>query len=278
MRDFLEHHGLWILLAAAVLSVLLAVSSFVGFTMPENVVNVLATPFRVAGNALSVWFNDSQDHYRDVTALQEENERLRRQVAEMEQAIRQAESDSEENRRLRQLLELREQRRDLSDLETALITEYSVTNWTASLTLDKGSSHGVENGDCVMDMTGAMVGVVSQTGTNWCTVLTLTDMETSVGAQVFRTKELGVAEGNFALMERGRLRLDYLPADCKLLEGDLVVTSGLGGYYPSGLVIGSVEEVLRDDSGSASYAIIVPRVDVNSLTQVAIVKSFDIVT
>ena len=278
MRDFLEHHGLWILLAAAVLSVLLAVSSFVGFTMPENVVNVLATPFRAAGNALSVWFNDSQDHYRDVTALQEENERLRRQVAEMEQAIRQAESDSEENRRLRQLLELREQRRDLSDLETALITEYSVTNWTASLTLDKGSSHGVENGDCVMDMTGAMVGVVSQTGTNWCTVLTLTDMETSVGAQVFRTKELGVAEGNFALMERGRLRLDYLPADCKLLEGDLVVTSGLGGYYPSGLVIGSVEEVLRDDSGSASYAIIVPRVDVNSLTQVAIVKSFDIVT
>ena len=278
MRDFLEHHGLWILLAAAVLSVLLAVSSFVGFTMPENVVNVLATPLRAAGNALSVWFNDSQNHYRDVTALQEENERLRRQVAEMEQAIRQAESDSEENRRLRQLLELREQRRDLSDLETALITEYSVTNWTASLTLDKGSSHGVENGDCVMDMTGAMVGVVSQTGTNWCTVLTLTDMETSLGAQVFRTKELGVAEGNFALMERGRLRLDYLPADCKLLEGDLVVTSGLGGYYPSGLVIGSVEEVLRDDSGSASYAIIVPRVDVNSLTQVAIVKSFDIVT
>ena len=196
----------------------------------------------------------------------------------MEAAVRQAESDSEENRRLRQLLELREQRRDLHDLETALITEYAVSNWTASLTLDKGTMHGVEEGDCVMDTTGALVGVISAAGLNWSRVLTLVDMDTSLGAQVFRTKELGVVQGEFSLMEKGRLRLGYLPADCKLLSGDVVVTSGLGGYYPSGLVIGTVEEVLRDDSGSSSYATVVPKVDVSTLTQVAIIKSFDIVT
>ena len=52
----------------------------------------------------------------------------------------------------------------------------------------------------------------------------------------------------------------------------------LGGYYPSGLVIGSVEEVQKDDSGASSYAVLVPEADLDSLTEVAVIKSFDIVS
>lgn len=74
-------------------------------------------------------------------------------------------------------------------------------------------------------------------------MLTIVDTDTSMGARVFRTKDLGLAQGDFSLMDENRLRLDYLPADSSLLGGDLVETSGLGGYYPLGLVIGSVEEV-----------------------------------
>lgn len=58
----------------------------------------------------------------------------------------------------------------------------------------------------------------------------------------------------------------------------MVQTSGLGGYYPSGLVIGTVEEVLVDESGAASYAILAPSADLDALTEVFVVKSFDIVT
>ena len=56
------------------------------------------------------------------------------------------------------------------------------------------------------------------------------------------------------------------------------MTSGLGGFYPSGLVIGSVEEVQLDDSGAAAYAILEPKVDFGQLAEVFIIKSFDIVT
>ena len=164
------------------------------------------------------------------------------------------------------------------DLEAALITEHTVSNWTSALTLNKGSQHGVELHDCVIDETGALVGVISEVGLNWSRVLTLVDTDTSLGAQVFRTGELGLAQGDFSLMEKNRLRLDYLPANCQLLSGDLVVTSGLGGFYPSGLVIGSVEEVQPDDSGAASYAILKPKVDFDELAEVFIIKSFDIVT
>ena len=104
------------------------------------------------------------------------------------------------------------------------------------------------------------------------------DTDTSLGARVFRTKDLGVAQGDFTLMRENRLRLDYLAADCKLLAGDLVETSGLNGYFPSGLVIGSVEEIQVDDSGAASYAILVPEVNLDALTEVFVIKSFEIVT
>ena len=66
-------------------------------------------------------------------------------------------------------------------------------------------------------------------------------------------------------------------ADSTLLNGDLVVTSGVGGYYPTGLVIGSVEEVKLDDSGLTQYAVIAPMVDFDELSQVFIIKDFDIV-
>lgn len=279
MKDFLKHHGLWVLFAAAVIAVALAAMSLLSNTSSPlvNVANVLASPFRSAYTAVATWFNDKQNYYKDTTALEEENAALRRRIAEMEEEVRQAESDRAENARLRELLNLTEQRREFT-YETAYITEHAVTNWTSSLTLNKGTAHGIAVGDCVVDETHALVGVVSAAGTNWCTVLTIVDTDTSLGAQVFRTKDLGLAQGDFSLMEEERLRLDYLSADCQLLAGDLVETSGLGGFYPSGLVIGSVESVQMDDSGAASYAILAPQVDFDELTEVFVIKDFDIVT
>lgn len=279
MKNFLKNNGLWILFAAAVISVALALMSYFSATSAPlvNAANTLVSPFRAAYTAVATWFNDKQNYYRDTTALLEENAALRKRIAQLEADLRQAADDSEENKVLRDALELSQQRRDL-ELENAMITERSATNWTSSLTLNKGTSHGVESGDAVIDGTGSLVGVVREVGVNWCTVLTVVDTDTSLGAQVFRTKDLGVAQGDFALMREERLRLEYLPADCALLPGDVVVTSGLNGYYPSGLVIGSVEEVQLDDSGASSYAILAPEADFDSLTEVFVIKSFEIVT
>ncbi len=280
MKKFWKEHGLWVLFAMAVISVALALLSVFSTTSSPlvNLANTVASPFRSAATAVADWFNDKQKHYADYTALEEENAALRRQIAEMEATVRQAEANNAENARLRELLNLREQRRDLTgDLEAAFITEHTVTNWTSSLTLNKGQIHGVEVHDTVITETGALVGLVSKVYSNSCTVLTIVDTDTSLGAQVFRTKDLGLAEGNFALMDEGRLRLDYLPAGCQLLGGDLVVTSGLGGYYPAGLVIGTVESIQKDDAGAASYAVLTPQADPDSLTEVFIIKSFDIV-
>ena len=277
MKKFFREHGIWVLFATAVVAVALALMSVFSTTSSPltNLAGVITSPFRSAYTAVANWITDKQNYYQDVTALEEENTSLRRENAQLRAQLRQAETDSEENARLRELLNLREQIYAL-ELETAMVTEHEVTNWTSSLTLNKGTEHGVEVNDCVITETGALVGVVSRVGLNWCTVLTIVDTDTSLGAQVYRTKDLGLAVGDFSLMWENRLRLDYLPADCQLLGGDLVLTSGLGGYYPSGLEIGTVEVVQPDDSGAASYAVLTPVADFDSLVEVFIVKSFDI--
>ena len=278
MKQFLKHHGLWILFAAAVIAVALACMSYFSNTSSplSNLAGTLASPFRAAYSAVTGWISDKQAYFADVTALEEENAELKQQIAQMEAEVRQAENDRAENDRLREALNLKTERQDITgDLELATVTEHAVTNWTSSLTLNKGTAHGVEVNDCVITETGALVGLVGDVGYNWCTVLTLVDTDTSLGARVFRTKDLGVAHGDFSLMEENRLRLDYLPADCDLLGGDLVVTSGLGGFFPAGLVIGSVEELHMDDSGASSYAILAPAVDFSSLQQVVVIRSFD---
>ena len=99
----------------------------------------------------------------------------------------------------------------------------------------------------------------------------------SLGARVFRTGEVTVAMGDLALMETGRLKLSYLEGESSLINGDLIVTSGLGGYYPSQLVIGSVEEIRTDDNGLTRYAVLAPKTDLDSLSEVFVITSFDTV-
>ena len=278
MKDFLKRNGLWVLFAVAVIAVSLAVMSFFTTTSSPlaNAAQVITSPFRTAFTAVADWFNDKQAYYADYKALEEENQELKDQIAKMERSVRQAEADSAENERLRELLNLRPQE-EKWELESATILERSSSNWTRSFTLSKGTDCGISVYDAVITSEGFLVGTVSEVGTNWCTVLCITDTDTSLGALVFRTDEIGVAEGDFQLMDQSKLKLSYLSPDAQLLNGDLIVTSGLGGFLPSGLVIGSVEEVKLDDSGSTQYAVLSPSADFDALTEVFVIKDFTVV-
>ena len=278
MREFLEKYGLRLLIITTVCAVLISVLSFVSATSGflQNAVGVLTYPFRSAVTAVATWAEDKQRYYKDYSDLIAENEALRERVAELERDARQAEADREENALLRELLELREQRRDLT-FESAAVIDRESTNWTSALTLNRGTAHGVEKNDCVVSAEGDLVGVVSAVGYNWCTMLTVIDTDTELGARVFRTQEVAVAEGDLALMGEGKLKLSYLSADAQLLSGDVVTTSGLGGFYPGGLVCGTVESGGTGDDGLAQYAVRAPAARLGELSEVFIIKDFDIV-
>ena len=106
---------------------------------------------------------------------------------------------------------------------------------------------------------------------------TTIDTDTEIGARLFRTGEIGVAEGNLALMDEGRLKLNYLSGDADAMSGDYVVTSGLGGFFPGGLGIGTVASIQTDDDGLTQYAVLTPAVRFEDLTEVFIITDFDVV-
>ena len=278
MKEFFRQHGLRILAAAAAVAVLLSVLTYFSSTSSvlENIAGVLTSPFRAAATAVSDWVGDKRQYYEDVTALKEENAALKKEIAELRAQQRQAQSDSEENKLFRKLLKLQEQRRDFTFVSAAVLA-HSEDNWTSSLTLSHGTDSDIAVGDCVVSAEGYLVGVVSKVGLNWSTVLTVVDTDTELGARIFRTGEIAVAEGDFSLMGEGKLKLSYLKADEEVLIGDQIITSGLGGYYPSGLVIGSVESVQTDDDGLARYAVLAPMVDFDALTELFVIIDHDIV-
>lgn len=277
MKDFFNKYGVLILAVAAFAAVLLSVLTYIASTsLLHNAAGVVTSPFRYVSESVSRWVEDKQRYYRDYSDLLAENQALREEVAELRASARQADRDREENKLLRAVAELREQRRDIH-LESAMVLERSANNWTRTLTLNQGTSHGVAVKNAVVSSEGYLIGVVTDVGLNWCTVQTIIDTDTEIGALLFRTGDVVMAEGDFSLMREKRLKLTYLPEDTALLVGDYIVTSGLGGYYPSNLVIGVVESVQADDDGLVQYAVLTPMCDFDAQTEVFIVKSFDIV-
>lgn len=277
MKDFFQKNGIAVVIAALLLSAAVSIgSALVPMDPLSNLVGILATPFRAAATAVTSW---GQGVYRYATEYDELKTRvaeLELQIAEMEQENRAAEEALRENERLRALLDLREKRSDFV-FESAKITGRTTTSWSSTLTISKGTAHGVEAGDCVITEAGELVGVVQEAGLNWSTVTTLLDPDSSIGAIVFRTGDDGIVEGDLTLMTQGQCRLSYLTAETELVSGDEVLTSGLGGVYPSGLMIGTVEQMYTTPSGVERYAVIQPSAELDRLEEVFVIKDFDLV-
>lgn len=276
MKRFFSKNGLLLLAAVATVMVIFCIISAVSSGTPflRNAAGVIASPFRAAGSAVAGWFSDVEARFDDVETLQEENDALRRYVAELEEQLRRSESAVEENERLREVLGLQSDHPDYV-LTEAAVTERAISNWSAALTLNRGTADGVDIGQCVTDEYGNLVGVITDAGYNWSRVTTLLDTESAVGATVQRTGDVAVAEGDLELMGSNCLALRYLTDPDALISGDQVVTSGLGGYLPGGLVIGAVREVRIDDGGVNRYAVVKARVEPRSLVQVFIIRDFD---
>ena len=279
MKDFFRRNGLLILIAAILLALVTAVVSMLlgGKANPvANLVNFITTPVR---NGISAVTNWAEERYSDAFELEQmktQLEELKKENSELEAKIREAEAAIQENERLYNLLELTPKGREFTK-EAAMVTARSTSNWESTLTLSKGSAQGIEVDDCVVDEYWNLVGIVAEVGENWCTVRTLIDANTEMGGQLVRTGGAAILEGDLALMGEGKLKLTYLPENSQLMSGDLVITSGRGGVYPSGLVAGHVEEVRTDASGMTDYAVIVPETDLGNLQQVFVIKDFTIV-
>ena len=279
MKDYLKKNGIrmGIIVAAVVLIISLSSAARGGqISLFHNVSGVLLSPVQKVVSSAVNWFDTIYGYLYEYDSLMAENESLRTQLAEAQQSARDGIEASEENQRLRELLNLREKHTDY-EFESCKVVLWSSSNWSSAFTISKGASSGIELGAPVITEYGAVVGQVTELGENWATVSTLIDVDMSVGAFVGATGNSGMVVGEFGLMRKNQAKLTFLADGAQIFVGDDVLTSGSGGAFPAGLVIGKLVAVQTEAGGQIEYGIVEPQCDLDSLVQVFIIKDFEVV-
>ncbi|HEY4485811.1 MAG TPA: rod shape-determining protein MreC [Nitrospiria bacterium] len=219
--------------------------------------------FSSVGEGISgVW-----DGYIRLRSVRDENIQLRKTMAQLQnENIRLLEAD-QTNRRLTQLLALKSS--VPYSLTAARVIGRDSSNWYHSLTIDKGMKDGITSDMGVISPSG-VVGRVSKVGPNFSQVLLLTDRNSAVAALIQTSRDEGLIEGT----ENGLAKIKYVSLLSSAQKGDLVLTSGLTGTFPKGILIGTIGTLAKSDTELFQQAEVVPSADFSRLEEVQVITLF----
>ena len=177
-----------------------------------------------------------------------------------------------ENDRLRDLLDLKQAQEDFQLVDSYIITRSS-TDWNSTFTLDKGSREGIEVGMVAITANNEVVGLVTETGTNYSVVKTVLDSSLEISATIASNGFSGMVQGGYSTGAEGLLRMNYLPSSAVIRNHDQVVTSG-STVYPRNLILGYVIDAGLSETGVAKFAILEPAADIDNLEQVFVLTGY----
>lgn len=200
-----------------------------------------------------------------------ENERLKEEIASLKQEERSAVSAIKENERLRALLDLEAENAEY-DMVACEVIAKDGGNLRSEFQVSKGKRHGITVNDPVVVHRG-LVGKVTAVSDGFATVTPIIDASCAVGARIVRTQALSVAEGGGSAQEHSALTLRFFAEDTEPVVGDVVETSGIGGVYPQGLLLGTVREVHKNGAGVSDYAELDAAVNFAQIHEVMIIRS-----
>lgn len=276
MSDFFRSRGFKVLAAVFVLLFGMIIGSILrngAAGTVDGIIGVLVTPVRTVTGAVGDFFSGIGNSLESGTELQRQLQELEDKNAELMGQLVDYEEMKRENEQLKELVNLQEANEEMEFAFASVISRGNEP-WSNTLGLDKGSIDGVKVGDPVITKDSFLIGHVTKVGATWCTVTTILDITTNVGARLSSSREVGVTECTAELSEKGLCSVSYLPAESGVSRGEIVITSGLSGYYPEGLIIGEVESVSQADDGLSSEAVVRPAADVNEVKDVFVITEF----
>ncbi len=201
-----------------------------------------------------------------VFALWSENSRLRRELTEHKVDESHLSEVIKENDRLRGLLEFRV--RSNLDITAAEVVGFTSNEGVRGIILKRGYTDGIATGQAVITPDG-LVGRVYRVHENSSIVQLLEDPNLGIAAKLIKGSETGIIHA----APNGRMRLQGVPLSAEAALGDSVVTSGEGGVFPPGLMIGSCVKVSPSPEGWLLYVDVKPSVDKRRLEEVFVIRS-----
>ena len=224
----------------------------------------ICSPLQKASTLVIKAVQGTFQKYVFLVNLERENRMLKQKLVELQEENHRIKEMKLAMERLKQLLQFRE-KNSLSMIGAEVIGQ-DPSAWFKSVSIDKGERDGVKKGMAVISAAG-VVGQILKTAPHYATVLLITDYNSAVDSIVQKSRAKAIVEGK----GENRCQLKYLLRTEEVAVGDAVVTSGLAGNFPKGLMVGEIKSVDKKGHGVFQYAELAPSVDLARLEEVFVV-------
>ena len=276
MKDFFDTWKFKILVIVAVF--LVGIMAYAGANgrltaAPQELLSVVLTPLQkvtsaLSGGAASVW-----EKYTSIDDVTDRNEQLEAENAELRQQMVDYDRIKAENDAYKALARIQDTNSEASYVSAFVIGRDPLDEF-GGFTLDQGSTDGVAVNDAIISDRGYLLGVVVEVDATSCKVMTILHPSFNAAGVISRTRENGIITGSADYAADGQCVLTNLDRATEARKGDQVITTGLGGVFPANLLVGTVQEVVPEQSGKSSSAVILPGADPRTVKHVFIVTEY----
>lgn len=273
MKDFFDTWKFKILVIVAVF--LVGIMAYAGANgrltaAPQELLSVVLTPLQkvtsaLSGGAASVW-----EKYTSIDDVMDRNEQLEAENAELRQQMVDYDRIKAENDAYKALARIQDTNSEASYVSAFVIGRDPLDEF-GGFTLDQGSTDGVAVNDAIISDRGYLLGVVVEVDATSCKVMTILHPSFNAAGVISRTRENGIITGSADYAADGQCVLTNLDRATEARKGDQVITTGLGGVFPANLLVGTVQEVVPEQSGKSSSAVILPGADPGTVKHVFII-------
>ncbi|MBE6806508.1 MAG: rod shape-determining protein MreC [Ruminococcaceae bacterium] len=244
-------------------------------TIPETLTGIFVTPVQSFFTGISDGVSDFFSQFGGGGEVQKENEQLKQEIAELRKKMVDYNEMKHENEWYQGILELKDNNPDYTFAPGRVIGR-DPSDFYGNFTISAGTSSDVSVNDPVVSTDGYLVGVVEEVGLTYAKVRTVLDPSTKVASEIDRTGDNAyTAGGTLELARDNTLRLTALERSSGAAVGDMLITSGIGGIYPRGLLIGSVKSIDNATDGMTLKGEVKVFAETFDLKQVMVITHFD---
>ncbi len=277
MKDFFRTRGFKMLIVAVIvlLGAIGYTASIGGFSsITSSIIGLFSTPMQDLAGEGGDKVQDviDQNDPRTLQELRDQIAELEKQVAEKNTQLVDYYSIKKENEQLKKYLDLKDLNPDW-EFVSASVVGRDPNEEFYGFTINKGTLAGVQAGDPVITESG-LVGRVIKVGATYAKVATIFSPEVRVAAISAQTGDTGILVGDKKMADQNLVQLTALDPKATVQQGELIVTSGMGGVFPANIVIGTVQSVATGTLDISLTAVLDPASEIQSVKDVFVITSF----
>ena len=235
----------------------------------ENAASKLVMPVQNGLTYLKNKISSNDTFFTDINTLKEENQDLKKKNSELEQSLRELENIKSENETLKEYLGLTEKYGEYKTIPAYIINK-DISNYAKTIVINVGSDNGIQEKMTVIANEG-LVGYIVSTTAKTAKIQTIVDSASATSCLASSTRDTMICKGT--IENKSILSASNIATDARIIQGDSVETSGLGGIYLKGIHVGKIKKVNTGSNKTDSYATIETAVDFEKLETVLIITN-----